>query len=66
MGQTIGWLWAKHWEMLDEFERTSKLLANIKTRVHPLNKELCDAVHKSVPEAEAKEIIFTEQERPQK
>ena len=52
--------------MKEEFERTKVLLDKIKTRVHPLNEEMCIAVRKSMKEAEVNEIIFNEQERPRK
>lgn len=52
--------------MKEEFERTKVLLNKIKTRIHPLNEEMCIAVRKSLTQAEAKEIIFNEQERPRK
>jgi hypothetical protein len=39
------------------------VLKNIKTKVHPLNKELVDAVRKSLPESEAANIILSPKER---
>ena len=47
-----------------EFDQVMKVTDKIKTRVHPLNKELVEEVRRSHSEAEANEIIFSREERP--
>ena len=39
-------------------------MEQIKTRVHPLNEELAQAVEGDLPKTEACQVIFSEQERP--
>ena len=41
MGQKISWLLDKLKQMEYEFNQAKKLADKIKTRVHPLNKDLC-------------------------
>lgn len=42
------------------------MLDKIKTKVHPLNQELCLAVRSSVSTEKASELILSEKERPGK
>ena len=66
MGQALSWLYNKHYEMSAQFENNLALLDKIKTRVHPLNTEICKSVHSSITPQKASQIIFSEEERPNK
>ena len=64
MGQNVSWAIAKRRQMKEEFAHVQEVLAKLVTRVHPLNKELCQVVRDSASHAEAKKIIFSQVERP--
>lgn len=64
MGNTLGWFWGKHCEMAEQYKHVAETVKNIKTRVHPLNEDLCAKVRKMMSETEAQEVIFSGEERP--
>ena len=55
---------SKQRQMQYEFNQVMQVIEKIRTRVHPLNKELVDEVRRTHTEAEANEIIFSKKERP--
>ena len=64
MGQAMSWMFEKRQAMKDEFAHVQGVMDKIQTRVHPLNKEVCQAVHDSASHKDAKKIIFSQEERP--
>ena len=60
------WMLEKRQAMQYEFKNVQDVMGRIVTRVHPLNEELCQAVRSSVSHSEAKKVIFSDVERPNK